>query len=189
MAKTAFSCDHCGKPSETWTAWFKKRTNHYCSRTCKDTHNNLLRGFGLSRKEYEKQYWQKPENAARRKTASKAAHAARMKSMGDSVKRAILNRAKARAERDGVPFALSIEDFTVPSMCPVLGFPLAVGSKQGGSFNSPSLDRRIPALGYVKGNVAVISRRANMIKCDASLAELQLVTSWVASFPPEAPPA
>ena len=39
----------------------------------------------------------------------------------------------------------------------------------------PSLDRIDGAKGYVKGNVRVISHRANMLKNDATIEELELV--------------
>lgn len=42
---------------------------------------------------------------------------------------------------------------------------------------SPTLDKIIPALGYVPGNVWVISHRANTIKSDASLEELKTLTA------------
>ena len=57
----------------------------------------------------------------------------------------------------------------------MLEIPLTVG--YGNSLeNSYSLDKIIPELGYVKGNVWVISNKANMIKSNASLKELQLLT-------------
>ena len=56
-------------------------------------------------------------------------------------------------------------------MCPVLGIPLVIG-EGACSDNSPSIDRIIPELGYVKGNIKVISRRANRIKNDATPDEL-----------------
>jgi hypothetical protein len=67
---------------------------------------------------------------------------------------------------------------TIPSKCPVLGIPLHRGV---GGFcdNSPTLDRFIPELGYVKGNVEVISFRANRIKCDASMDEVTRVCDWM----------
>ena len=37
--------------------------------------------------------------------------------------------------------------------------------------DSPSLDRIVPELGYVKGNIRVISNRANHLKSDATLEE------------------
>lgn len=88
--------------------------------------------------------------------------------------------AKSHVRRAGkqqaIPFNLLPEDIHIPGTCPLLGIPLQV-SKKIHSPNSPSLDRIIPADGYVKGNVQVISHRANAIKNDASLAELKLLTA------------
>lgn len=39
--------------------------------------------------------------------------------------------------------------------------------------NSPNLDRIVNALGYVKGNVIVVSARANRLKSDSTLDELR----------------
>ena len=41
------------------------------------------------------------------------------------------------------------------------------------SFNSPSIDRIDSNKGYIKGNVRIISLRANMMKNDANLQELE----------------
>lgn len=41
--------------------------------------------------------------------------------------------------------------------------------------NDPSVDRIIPELGYTKGNVRVISNRANLLKNNASIEEIELV--------------
>ena len=41
------------------------------------------------------------------------------------------------------------------------------------TFNSPSIDRIDSTKGYVKGNVKIISLRANMMKNVANLQELQ----------------
>ena len=53
------------------------------------------------------------------------------------------------------------------------------GSKGKGSVNSAHLDRFDPHKGYVKGNVAWISGRANRIKYDASLEELKQIVNWM----------
>jgi hypothetical protein len=50
---------------------------------------------------------------------------------------------------------------------------------QGGRDPSPSLDCLVPSKGYVVGNVAVISKRANNIKSNASPEELERVLTWV----------
>jgi hypothetical protein len=93
----------------------------------------------------------------------------------------LLARARHRAKTDGLPFDLHLADIVIPETCPILGVPLA---RQAGSCagpNSPSLDRIIPALGYVKGNVQVISHKANSLKRDGTLAELVKLGEWAAT--------
>lgn len=85
---------------------------------------------------------------------------------------AIWERARRRAARLGVPFALPSKTVLVPEICPVLDIPLTVGVKRAP--NSPSLDRIVPRLGYVPGNVRVISDRANRIKGSRALEELRV---------------
>jgi hypothetical protein len=54
--------------------------------------------------------------------------------------------------------------------------PLKYNKGRSGFFpDSPSLDRIDPSKGYVKGNVRVISARANLLKNDATVGELTLV--------------
>lgn len=89
----------------------------------------------------------------------------------------MLVTARMRAKRDGVPFDLTKEDIIIPDICPVLGIPLKVGDRKSHD-NAPSLDKKIPSLGYVKGNVAVISYRANRIKNDATPEELEKVLTY-----------
>src|ERR1700704_5599487 len=88
---------------------------------------------------------------------------------------------RARALKRGLPFDLSPDCIYVPAVCPVLGAPLVFGGKLASDF-SPSLDRVNPALGYVRSNIAVISRRANMLKNNATAAELYAVAAWVENF-------
>lgn len=85
---------------------------------------------------------------------------------------------RLRAQKHGIPFDLLPEDVIVPERCPVLGIPFVRGTKTLCD-GSPTLDRMIPSLGYVRGNVTVISARANRIKSDASLAELRRVLRYV----------
>lgn len=89
----------------------------------------------------------------------------------------MINMARMRARRDGVPFDLKKEDIIIPNICPVLGIPLKVGTRKEHD-NAPSLDKKIPKLGYVKGNVRVISYRANRIKNDATIEELEKVLAY-----------
>lgn len=85
--------------------------------------------------------------------------------------------AKQRAKKLGVPFNLIASDIVVPKRCPVFGFILKPGKR--GNSTSPSVDRFKPSRGYVKGNIAVISRRANLLKNDATLLELKKLIAWM----------
>jgi hypothetical protein len=87
--------------------------------------------------------------------------------------------ARKRAQRFGLPFGIEPEDVLVPDVCPVLGIPLDSTSRD----NTPSLDRIVPASGYVRGNIQVISFRANRIKSDATAPELQAILAYMERTP------
>lgn len=57
--------------------------------------------------------------------------------------------------------------------------PLRRHNGTGPAPDSPSLDRVIPELGYVPGNVIVISWRANNLKRDATIEELEAVIAYM----------
>lgn len=82
--------------------------------------------------------------------------------------------AKARAKKAGLPFNIVPEDVVIPLFCPLLGIMLIpnIGGKVR-AFNSPSLDRAIPELGYVRGNVRVVSYQANAMKQNATAEQLR----------------
>lgn len=94
----------------------------------------------------------------------------------------LLRSVQDRANRLGLPFDLDFEFILalMVDVCPVLGIPLNYTFVAGVNFgDSPTVDRFIPKLGYVKGNVTVISWRANRIKCDASPSEAMKVALWM----------
>ena len=82
--------------------------------------------------------------------------------------------AKIRAHARRLAFDITEEDIVVPEVCPVLGLPLAYSTGRHAD-NSPTLDRIIPRLGYVRGNVRVISYRANRLKCDGTYEEFVMI--------------
>jgi hypothetical protein len=91
---------------------------------------------------------------------------------------AMVSRARKRARKRGLPFDLSAADLTIPTLCPVLGIPIKLEPGPHCE-QSASLDRIVPELGYVRGNVAVISSRANALKSNASPAELAALLGYV----------
>ena len=91
-------------------------------------------------------------------------------------KHKIWERVKRRAKKNKVAFDLTVHDIPdIPEKCPVLGIVLCPNEKAGPLDTSPSLDRIVPERGYVKGNVRVISNRANRLRADATSKELFLV--------------
>jgi len=66
-------------------------------------------------------------------------------------------------------------------VCPMLKIKMSWGGGKTHRSNSPSLDRIKPSKGYIKGNVAWISNRANMIKHDATFKEFEMLYEWFKS--------
>ena len=79
--------------------------------------------------------------------------------------------AKRRAKKKGLLFNLEHKDINMPILCPVLGVTLKTGLGKLAP-ESPSLDRINSSLGYVSGNVRIISHRANALKSNATILEL-----------------
>lgn len=90
----------------------------------------------------------------------------------------MLAHAKRRAKQRGVPCTISVNDIHVPTHCPVFGTPLKMNVRAVGP-DSPTLDCVIPALGYVPGNVCVVSHLANRRKGNMTLADLHALAAYV----------
>lgn len=82
--------------------------------------------------------------------------------------------ARIRARKKGLAFDLVWQDISIPSKCPVFGRPFEYGGRY-----AMSLDRIQPSLGYVRGNVRVVSKLANAMKYDATPTELVEFARWV----------
>ena len=90
-----------------------------------------------------------------------------------------------RAGIKGLEFDLpSYKDLPkCPKKCPILNIVLKVGklkdSNGGGTDNSPSLDRIDNNKGYVKGNLQIISRKANQMKSNANFEEIEMLYKYM----------
>lgn len=60
------------------------------------------------------------------------------------------------------------EDIIIPDVCPIMGTKFDRADKK----TAPSIDRIVPSLGYIKGNVQVISTLANQMKWNSTREEL-----------------
>lgn len=89
--------------------------------------------------------------------------------------------AKQRAKKKGVPFGITKEyvKSLCVEICPALGVKLIYCNPKKIASNSAQLDRIIPELGYVVGNVRVISKRANVVRNDAYTEEIGRIYQWL----------
>lgn len=93
----------------------------------------------------------------------------------------LLKQIKARAKRKNLPINIDITDIIIPDVCPILGIPLVMSDKSSLPA-SASVDRIIPEKGYIKGNVLVISLKANLIKTNATPSEILKVWQFYSSL-------
>jgi hypothetical protein len=82
--------------------------------------------------------------------------------------------AKNRAKEFNLDFNIEPEDLFLPEICPV--FKTKFKSKTSYAM---SLDRIDPSKGYVKGNIQIISKKANTMKSNATKEELKQFADWI----------
>lgn len=95
----------------------------------------------------------------------------------------MFRKARTRAKAANVPFTITkgyLEGLIAEygQVCPALGTPFQPGVGRPIP-ESMSIDRFEPRLGYVPGNVWLLSNRANTIKNSATRTELGRVYRWM----------
>lgn len=128
--------------------------------------------------EYRKNYRKSPNGKAKRKAYGIKYYAEMPLS---SRKTRILSFAKRNAKEKCREFSITVDDLIWNTICPVLGIELNYGKPKSGrnSYDSPSVDRIDSSKGYIKGNVVIMSWRANRIKTDATVNELSKLISYL----------
>lgn len=92
----------------------------------------------------------------------------------------LINHARIRAKKHGLEFDLTEEDLgCIGTHCPVLGIPYNLAACHATKDYSPSLDRIDNAKGYIKGNVQVISWRANRLKSNGTIEEFEKIAAYL----------
>ena len=77
-------------------------------------------------------------------------------------------------------FTLDFDDLDWPTHCPVLGIEIDyLGLDGGRQENSPSFDRTNSSIGYIPGNVQIISWRANRVKNDGTAEEHKKIADYI----------
>lgn len=153
-------CLNCGKKWQVATAknrvGIRKKKHFFCNECC-----SILSTAEKKRimKDKVEGYRQKMYEEKRRERIN-------------NVQRYLWQRAKQRAIKYNLDFNIEQSDIIVPKICPILEVPLEWG-KKGNYEYSPSLDRIDNNKGYIKGNIMVISKKANTMKNSASIQELK----------------
>lgn len=156
-------CHRCGRD---WPL-SEKVGDRTCCKKCRKVYVDRWRAKNKERQtSTEREYREKKGNAARRERRKCRVYE-------------LLRNAKQRALKRGLEYSITADDITpLPVKCPALGITLQ--DPQGGhTWASYSLDRVDPSKGYIPGNVRVISHRANTIKSNASIEEVEGVLSYM----------
>jgi len=91
-----------------------------------------------------------------------------------------LKASKNRAKSKGLEHTLTLDNlvdlYPQDGKCPVFDFELTWGNPK---WSSPSLDRIDSTKGYTYDNCQIISNKANILKNDATLEELELLVNYL----------
>lgn len=131
--------------------------------------NELCKNWVSNNRQWMKDYNKKycAENSEKKKAQARAAY----------LNKGLWASARGRAKKKGILFNLEPSDVVIPELCPVFGTPIVTNIGRCGP-DSPSIDRIKPELGYVKTNIVVVSHKANAIKSNANLADLEKVLNF-----------
>ena len=182
----------------------KKRQKKFCSCKCMNVYNARI--FKEQHKENnpekwrvcnicneEKSIWQfslldkTRKTTSERKTTCKNCSAAlnekerRNRDWKHNACKVLLSNAKQRAKKANIEFTLTKDDINIPDTCPVFGFPLKREEKETWMY-APSIDRIDNTKGYIKENIIIVSRRANILKKDATIEELRKLADYYEHF-------
>jgi hypothetical protein len=152
-------------------------------------------------KEYSKQYyqenkykwveWAKNNRSRKNETSRKSALNCAVKRKQNNIdwvannyETHLFTQSKNRARRAGLEFSITKEDIIIPEKCPYLGVTLTRLWGLGRVDSNASIDRIDSTKGYTADNIEVISFKANLLKRDASIRELQVfATNILRKFP------
>ena len=185
-------CSECNSP-------LGKRQKKFCSYKCMNVYN--AREFGMKNREEKPNRYKVCDNCEQSLNLSKFSLIEKWNINSDtkntckkcSIKikqteklnrdwkvdaaKLLYSNIKSRCKRIGREFSIELEDILIPEKCPVFGFDLKREDRQTWMC-APSVDRIDSSKGYIKGNVTVVSRRANIIKRDATIEELEKLFNY-----------
>ena len=157
-------CSSCKQEKDFDEFYNSKYGKYGLTNQCKQ----CMTSYRNSNKEYNRKYMED-----RRKTDNDKVKEIRNRSYSKDPARKLYNSAKSRSKRYNIPFNIELKDVVIPEKCPVLEIPFIQGIK-GDYQYTYSLDRIDNTKGYIKGNIQVITNKANSMKNSATIDELKV---------------
>jgi len=171
-------CIHCGESLDldlfvTDSRNIETGKSNVC-KSCKKIQVNKSSRYKDYKAKHKKQY---SEDFEYRELMKK--RAAKFRNENNS--KVLVSQAKARSSKFQLDFNIDISDIIIPTHCPILNIKLSRGNGVK-SNSSPSLDRIDNCLGYIRGNVRVISNLANSMKRDATKEQLLMFAKNIENY-------
>lgn len=111
-----------------------------------------------------------------RRIASNRVHYKKINNLiNESPREIIFRNSQASASTRFLEHTITPEDIVLPECCPYFNVPLDYrnpSKRQKRSWNAPSIDRINSDLGYIPGNIQIISDLANRMKTNATIEQL-----------------
>lgn len=155
-------CSKCRELKDESEFYHHKSTKDGLTPQCKQ----CMSEYRATKRAHYKEYM-----AMRRATDNEVIKETRRKSARSHPEWRMYVAAKRRATEKGLDFNIEPSDIVIPERCPLLNVPFINGTKGNYEF-TPSLDRIDPTKGYIKGNIWVITKKANSMKNSATKEEL-----------------
>ena len=185
-------CTICGqeKPLDEFYACAKSRDGKgsYC-KLCANEYTRQRIATNPEAKAKKKQYNQDHQEDTRiQRRGYREEHREELREYGrDYYKtypiKPLIYEARKRAKKLGIECTITEDDIVIPEFCPVLGIPIVPYQTENNRDSCPSLDRISLQHGYVPGNVAVMSYRANRLKNDGTIDEHDKLLTWMLEQP------
>jgi hypothetical protein len=171
---TVKSCSQCYQVKPLCKFYFSSKKRNLRRANCKECSDKVSLSWTSRNKNRSDQnrieYRKSPEVLAKRNSLEKERRIR-------NPQRNLFNRVKRRAKEQGIEFTLTLDDIVIPDVCPALGITLDLYSKDQDPW--PTVDRINPKGSYSPDNFVVMSMRANRIKTDATLDELEKTLNFM----------
>lgn len=174
------TCNRCELEREQFNFSKTKNTKsgfhticNFCRKEQKSIHYRLNHSSIREKQKIERESWS-TEKKEELKLKNKMWHR-------DTIAKRLFIRAKDRARKTGLECNITEEDIIIPEVCPLLGVPFVWGTRHD-KWYTYSLDRIDNSLGYIKGNIQVITYLANTMKSKATKEELLTFSKNILNF-------